>query len=129
MVTQAELFPSRFLNASNVDQNHPLVATIEFAKTETLEGKNGNAEEKLILYFSDCKQTLALNGVNFDSIVEITGKDDSDDWAGTKIEVFRTMTEMAGKRTPCIRVRAPQEKAAAKSRKSPPDDMDDQINF
>jgi hypothetical protein len=132
MVTRSELFPSRFLNASNVDQDHPIVATIEFAKMETLESKNGNTEEKLIVYFSDHKQVLALNGVNFDAIVAITGKNDSDRWTDVKIEIYRTMTEMKGKQTPCIRVRAPQTEATTakpKSRKSSQEEMDDSIEF
>jgi hypothetical protein len=133
MVTRSELFPSRFLNANNVDQDHPIVATIEFAKMETLESKNGNTEEKLLLYFSDCKQVLALNGVNFDTIVEIAGEDDSDRWDGTKIEIYRTMTEMKGKQTPCIRVRAPQTaatpRAKAKASAAKLEEMNDEINF
>jgi hypothetical protein len=133
MVTRSELFPSRFLNASNVAQDRPIVATIEFAKMETLEGKNGNAEEKLILYFNDHKQVLALNGVNFDSIAEITGEDDSDRWTGVKIEIYRTMTEMKGRQTPCIRVRAPQTEATARLKrlkaKKPDEEMNDAIDL
>jgi len=134
MVTRAELFPSRFLNASNVASDHPIVATIEFAKMETLESKNGNTDEKLILYFSDCKQVLALNGVNFDAIAGIAGEDNSDRWAGTKIEIYRTTTEMKGKQTPCIRVRAPQTEATTRPKlkaKKPlvDEEMNDAIEF
>jgi hypothetical protein len=94
MVTRNELFKSRFMNASNVDR--PIVVTISFAKMETLENTKGETDEKLVVYFSDHKQNLALNGVNFDAICEISGEDDSDRWADTRIEIFRTTTEVAG---------------------------------
>ena len=112
MVTRNELFRSRFLNASNVD--HSIVATISFAKMEKLDNLKGESEDKLVVYFSDHKQNLALNGVNFDSIVDITGEDDSDHWAGHRIEIYRTTTAVAGKMTPCIRVRARTRKRRRK---------------
>jgi hypothetical protein len=117
MVTRNELFPSRFLNADNVER--PIVATIAFAKMETLKNTKGESDEKLVVFFSDNKQNLALNGVNFDSIVDISGEDDSDRWSGTRIEIYRTTTEVAGKATPCIRVREPQSK----------DEMKDEMRF
>ena len=117
MVTRNELFKSRFMNASNVDR--PIVATIAFAKMETLENTKGETDTKLVVYFSDHKQNLALNGVNFDAICEISGEDDSDRWADTRIEIFRTTTEVAGKATPCVRVRAPQTEMALKPAAKP----------
>lgn len=136
MVTRNELFRSRFLNANNVDR--PIVVTIAFAKMETLENTKGETADKLVLYFSDHKQNLALNGVNFDSIVDISGEDDSDRWPGTRIEIYRTTTEVAGKATPCIRVREPQSEMALKKpapsqekeqKKSLKDEMEDEIPF
>jgi hypothetical protein len=104
------------MNANNVDR--PTVVTIAFAKMETLKNMKGEAADKLVLYFSDHKQNLALNGVNFDSIVEISGQRDSDHWPDTRIEVYRTTTEMAGKTKPCIRVQAPQEMPLRKPAKA-----------
>jgi hypothetical protein len=48
--------------------------------------------------------------VNWDSIAEIAGQDDTDFWPGTKIEMYRATTDVKGKPTPCVRVRAPTTK-------------------
>ena len=65
--------------------------------------------------------------------------DDTEDWTGKKIELYPAMTEMAGKRVACIRVRAPEQrelptanpkKAAKKlAAQSLSDEMDDEIPF
>ena len=52
---------------------------------------------------------LPLNRVNWDSVAEICG-DDTEEWPGKKIELFPATTEMKGKPTPCIRVRAPEQR-------------------
>jgi hypothetical protein len=137
MVTRNELFKSRFMNAGNIEK--PTVATISFAKIETLENTKGQTDEKLVVFFSDHKQNLALNTVNFDSIVEISNQYDSDHWAGVAIEIFRTMTEVGGKPTPCIRVRAPGSapkpapapslKKVEELKNTVAEEMDDEIPF
>ena len=135
---RSDVFKSRFLNADNVPS--PIVVTIAFAKKEPLENMKGQSEDKCVLYFSDHKQNLALNGINFDSVEDISGEDDTDRWPGTRIEIYRTMTEVSGKPTPCIRVRAPStEMALGKPvAKSTPEtettkpakaDMNDEIPF
>ena len=63
---------------------------------ETVRGNDGRNTKKLALYFRGQKKALIVNATNFDLIVGITGKDDSDDWIGALIELFATTTEMAG---------------------------------
>ena len=127
---RSEAFKTRFLNADNV--NHSIIGTISFVKMETLESRKGEVDKKPVVYFSDLKQNLVLNPTRWDEIVEITGEDADDRWVDSRIEIYRTMTEVGGKPTPCIRCRAPSEmtlkKPAAKSMpRQSPDDLPDEI--
>ena len=142
MVTRNEAFKNKqkFFNAGNVDR--PTVVTIAFDKMETLENLQGERDEKCVLYFENDARRLALNGVNWDACVEITGQEDSKRWAGHQIEIFPTTTEMAGKVKPCIRIRAPGSEGAStetairrpiaktvKSEKSLKEEVDDEVPF
>ena len=82
---------------------------------------------------------LPLNRVNWDSVAEICG-DDTEEWPGKKIELFPWTTEMKGKPTPCIRVRAPEQReliprqtrkrlSKKPAAQSSADEMDDEIPF
>ena len=63
-------------------------------------------EEKPIVYFEGAKKALALNKTNAATISEFYGTE-TDQWRGQKIELYPTMTDFKGTRTPCIRVRIP----------------------
>jgi len=106
-----EAFPSKYLRAE--DLRGPTIVEIENVIPELLKNNEGVTKEKIVLYFKGHKKCLVVNATNFDSIVDITGQADSDDWAGHRIEVFPTTTTMAGKRVACIRIQAPGQKASA----------------
>jgi hypothetical protein len=105
LVTRQEAFPSRWLSAADFPK--PVVLEISETAPETVRGNDGRAVKKLTVYFRGQRKALIVNATNFDSIANITGEFDSDNWIGHQVELFATTTEMAGKSTPCIRVRAP----------------------
>jgi hypothetical protein len=129
MVTKSEAFPSKFLKAADLG-GKPLTVTIASAATETLKSPEGIEASKVVLRFTNGKKPLGkglpLNATNFDSVVGITGEDDSAGWLGHKVELYPTKTEMRGKIVDCIRIREPGQlelKATATRRpakKSPP---------
>jgi hypothetical protein len=126
-----DLWPSKFLKASDFPQ--PRALKIKKARVETLKNKGGE-DEKLVVHFEGETRGLALNRVNFDSIVDITGAEDSDNWAGHPIELYATTTQMNGGEVPCVRVRAPEIKSATKAKpaaKKKPigEDLNDEIGF
>ena len=140
MAKRDDVFPSKYLKAADLNGT-PLVVTIVSAPMETLQSPEGKEQTKTILYLRGTKKLLPLNITNWDSIAAIAG-DDSDDWAGHKIELYPTTTEMKGKTVDCIRVRAleqpkpatkqtkPAAKAKAKAQVPPAhDDLDDEIPF
>ena len=69
----------------------------------------------------------------------MTGQVNSDNWAGHKIELYPSTTEMNGKTLPCIRIRTPMVRpaaprpkakmAAAAASSDAADDIADEIPF
>ena len=137
MATKSEAFPTKWLKPIDL-KGQPCVLEIESAKLESRKF-NGKEQTKLVLYFTGTNKDLTVNATNFDSLVEITGESDSDNWKGHTIEVYPSTVEVEGKTVDCIRIRAPEQAdmiAAAKAPKLPPapkappkSDMEDEIPF
>jgi hypothetical protein len=130
MAKRNEIFPSKYLKASDL-AGKPLVVEIERAPTETL-GNGSDAEQKTVLYFRNGVKPFPVNMTNWDAVAAIAG-DDTDNWAGHRVELYPTTTEMKRKPVDCIRIRAPQQKEQ-KPKAGPAvppadNDMDDDIPF
>jgi hypothetical protein len=67
-------------NLKAADLPEPKGVTIEIVKRQPF-AENGSEVTKPVVYFKKCKKALVLNGVNWDSIADIAGSGDSDDWA------------------------------------------------
>jgi len=125
---RGDVFPSKYLSAADL-ADKPRVLEIASAPLETLKS-NGGEQNKIVVYFKNAKKSLPLNRVNFDSIADIVGDDETDRWPGTRVEVYPTTTEIQGKTVACIRIRAPQELPLAAAKPKPPeDDLADEIPF
>src|SRR5262245_23040091 len=138
MAKRHEVFPSRYLQAADL-AGKPINVVIEKAPLETLESKNGE-EVKTVLYFRGAKKSLPLNRTNWDSVAEITGEDDSENWPGHQIQLYPTTTPLGADVVECIRIRAPEQgelkstktkaaKAKTEPKPSSADEMDDSIPF
>jgi hypothetical protein len=129
MVKRKEAFPSKWLGATDLNGG-PAVAAIKVAALETLKGYDGADTQKVVIYFAHKYKPLPLNRVNYDSIAAVAGTDETDDWAGTKVELFVTQETVKGKLTDCVRVRKPGMVAKTKSKKSddPKPDFNDSID-
>src|SRR5262245_62131935 len=106
-----DLFPSKYAKAEDL-KGKPYVVEIERAPVETLKNTKGEEQRKVVLYFKGAKKALPLNLTNFDAVSDIAGSDETDDWPGTKIELYPSTVLMGGKITPCIRIRPPQGPAS-----------------
>ena len=130
MATRSDIFPSKHSKANDL-AGKPLEVEIKDAPTETL-GSGSDAEKKTVLHFRNGVKPLPLNRTNWDAVAAIAG-DDTDHWAGHRVELYPTTTELKGKVVDCIRIRAPQQKERKpKARPGAPptdDDMDDDIPF
>jgi len=103
-----DLFPSKYLKCAYL-KGRPRVVEIEQAPIETLKNPKGEEQKKVVLYFTGAKKALPLNLTNYDSVAEIAGSDETNEWPGTKIQLYPATTMMGGKITDCIRIRRPQE--------------------
>lgn len=75
--------------------------TIESVELGEIQG-----EKKLIVSFVGKDKKLLLNRTNSDTITDILGTDETDDWVGHRIALFPSKTAFQGKRVDCIRVDA-----------------------
>lgn len=113
MARYDDAFPSNFLKAEDLPQDRDTVVVIDKVTKEIL-GQGRDAESKFVVAFQGKNKTLVLNKTNFKSIVSATGKDDTDDWPGSRIALFATDVEYQGEMVLAIRVR-PRPPAPAQS--------------
>jgi hypothetical protein len=103
----SDAFPSKYIAAADLQDNEVTVK-ITHVTTEEIGNK-----QKFICYFAGKKKGLVLNKTNWNSIVRITGMDDSDDWTGLEICLFPTMVDFQGDSVPAVRVKPPRKQPAA----------------
>jgi hypothetical protein len=133
MAKRDEVFPSKYLKASNLN-GKPIEVVLERAVQETLKTPDGKEQTKTVLYFKGAKKGLPLNLTNWDAVAAATGEDDTDRWPGHRIELYPTTTTMQGKTVDCIRIRPPAQRELPKAKPPAPkppgtDDVDDDIPF
>jgi hypothetical protein len=82
----------------------------------TVEEVGEERERKPVIAFDELQKELVVNVTNWNSIVEITGEEDSDNWSGRKIKLVRLRVPFGNKNVEAIRVEA----ADAKQRRTLP---------
>jgi hypothetical protein len=125
---KADAYPPRFLKAAEFGDT-PKVFEIEVARLEKFENA-GKETEKLAVYFVGQKSGLVVGSIVWDQIAKITGDDDTKNWPGHSIELFRTKTQFGRDMVDCIRVRAPgtaaKPKPKPKKKSDPKPDINDE---
>lgn len=94
----SEFFAGKGLKAEDIKGREPIV-TIEKVTTQTFDDGL-----KPIIHFVGKEKTLVCNKTNWNSIVDITGEQDSDNWAGHKIKLVVARVDYQGKRVDAIRI-------------------------
>jgi len=110
------------------DLEKPKLLTIESVGKEELgEGK----EERWVVRFAEDDRGCVLNKTRAEEIVDATGRDDSDEWLGCKLVLYKGQTRFQGKMVACVAIRAPKKQAKAKPEPEEPVDEfgDDDIPF
>jgi len=106
---RGEAFPSTFVSKDDVQT--PKVVTISGVENQMIKGEHGE-ERKPVMSFSDFDKAMILNGINWQTCEDAYG-DDSDGWAGKKIELYHDPNVMFGaKRVGGVRMRLPVRGAA-----------------
>lgn len=114
-----EIYPSTFLKGEDIPLGRQVKLTIANAELKTL-GQGDEAERKVVLSFKRTEKQLPLNKTNALAIKDQYG-DDTDDWIGADIWVYRAEVTAFGKRQDVVRVtaKAPAAPAPAKSKAAP----------
>jgi hypothetical protein len=124
---QGDAFPSVWLKAADL-KGKTVTVTIEDCRSEVVDRKTGKTQP--VLTFEGKDKQLGLNVTNFKRVAELTGEDDSENWAGHQIALFPCMVDFQGKSIEAIRIKAASsKKVASKPAKdedeSPPPTDDD----
>lgn len=97
-----EAFPSKYLKASDLQGNEPIVTMGEVK----FEPVGADKEMKAVLYFQGKAKGLVLNKTNARKITEITGSAITEEWAGHQVKLYETETQYGGDMVECIRIKA-----------------------
>lgn len=110
---------SKFLKSKDLEDGKggykTLILTIKDRGEKTArEHKFNDGTVQLVVAFEEDDRELGLNVTNTKAMVKLTGEDDTDNWAGHKIEVWVNPEVQYGSETvPGIRIRKPGAKKAA----------------
>ena len=89
-----DLFPSKYLKADDFPQPRNLTLL-----NVIVEEIGPEKEEKAIVYFKETEKGLLLNKVNYIDIGNHLREDDTDNWMGKKVQLYKAMTMFNGKQT------------------------------
>lgn len=120
---------SPFLKGDDLEEGERSVVTIKTA--EEVSFPSGDTVP--VLGFLELDQKLTLNKTRVKKLVELLGED-TDDWVGKKISLYRIDVSYQGKQMPGVAVGAPPRKPKPEMAKAKPevqfmaDDDDDTDN-
>src|SRR5262249_25586966 len=106
MATKDEMFPSRFLKAADLGGKAKILHIIA-AEKEELTDLKGKKQKKMVLHFKGTDKVLPLNVTNWNSVVDVTGEADSENWVDFKIKLYPDRTSLGGEMKDCIRITNP----------------------
>jgi hypothetical protein len=97
-----------FLRKADVAESPVWTITNVEERVVTAPGKE--PKDKLVLFFDGTKKGLVLNMSNGDTLCELTGHEDPEEWIGQTVQLYVDDTvAYAGKRVGGVRLRKPKE--------------------
>ena len=111
-MTRKDAFPSSWINATNVDPEGE-----ELTIREVTHEKVGKEKEKLpVIRFDERDDRFVCRITKWDSIVELTGEENSDNWVGKRIKLVRVRVECRGEMRDGVRIQAAKPRLSPKRR-------------
>ncbi len=96
---RGDIFPSKYLAASDVP-DEGCVLTINHVEEEKMR----DGKPKPVIYFDEAEKGMVCNVTNWKVLEQLYG-DESDDWAGERIQLYVGETTFDGDVVACIRVK------------------------
>jgi hypothetical protein len=100
-----DLFPSKYFKAADLG-GKPTTLVIKATSVEAMKNMNGGTDDKLVVTFVNQTKGLVVNRTNYDAIADLHG-DETDNWAGQRVELYPSKASVGGRSVDCVRVRAP----------------------
>lgn len=97
----SELYPSKYLKASDLGTNQPVVKILA-VKVEIL-GQGEDQDEKPVIHFESKEKALVCNKTNWNTLIELFGNE-TDEWIGKRIKILSTEVAFKGKMGMAIRI-------------------------
>lgn len=107
-----DVFASKYISAADL-RGKDVTVTIDRVEIEKMQ----TGEKKPAMYFRGKDKGFLLNKTNFNTIAQVLGADDTDDWEGKQITLYPTETDFQGKMVDCVRVR--RQKAQSEDWQAP----------
>lgn len=125
----AEVYGGNWLTADDL-VGREVTVTIESVTIHDMP----DGKKKAALHFIGKEKALLLNVTNGNTLAELFGTDEMDNWEGQRFRMFVAKVDFQGKRVPAIRVKAATSKPAAAPPPPPPveddtEELDDPIPF
>jgi hypothetical protein len=105
-----DYFPSKYLKVDNL-KGRKIALTVSSCGPEDV-GQGADKKTKLVVHFKETTKGLVMNRVNSDSLSELAGSEDEQDWIGHRVILVPSKTDYQGKRVGCIRIEGPEDAAA-----------------
>lgn len=96
-----DVFPSKFLKASDLKGSRPILV---FERVEIEEMREG--EEALVAYFRGREKGMVINKSKAGILASIYGPE-TENWVGEYVQLYETTVDFKGKRTPSIGIQIP----------------------
>lgn len=101
MTKVSDMFPSKYLKASDAEE--PITLTMTVVAWESMKDKDGNSEDKPVLYFKEVEKGMVLNITNAKTISNLYG-DEVEAWNGKQIVLHAMDVTAFGETKPALRV-------------------------
>jgi hypothetical protein len=102
-----ELFPSNYISAADLQPQKNYIVTIASVEMREMnDEQSGGKKQKPVICFMESKDNrgLVLNRINMEAIFAATGTDDTDQWHGKKVAMYRTKVPFGAKLVDAIRI-------------------------
>jgi len=97
-----EAFPSKYIKASDLPEEGSQSFTIEKVAIEEV---GLNKERKLVIAFEESDKSMICNKTNARTIAKVLGSENTDEWEGKTVNLYRAEVEFQGEMVESIRVK------------------------
>ena len=107
------MFKGDYVTALELGDKTPTL-TIDDVRIVKLEGEDGTAKDKGVVYFKETKRGWVMNRTNATCLAAMFG-DDTNDWKGKHVTLFSQMVQVGKERKPGLRVKGSPDIAAPRT--------------